>query len=109
MLSVDPHQLASERSRSLHVEVAERLRRDPTLVEQARVRVRGWVEHGSPALHYALAWQGLLDRPLEELLGALQEPSERMHDLRQVSPFAGVVDARTRWRIHREVRERVSG
>jgi hypothetical protein len=26
-----------------------------------------------------------------------------MHDLRQVSPFAGFLDARTRWRIHRDI------
>jgi len=41
--------------------------------------------------------------PLSELETALAERSERMHDLRQVSPFAGILDARTRWRIHRDV------
>ena len=48
---------------------------------------------------YAEAWSELLDGPLDDLVRALLERSERMHDLRQVSPFAGVLDARTRWRL----------
>jgi len=98
--------LAAERSRALHVAVGERLRADPRLVEAARIRVRGWLESGSVAHPYAQAWISLLGRSLDELIEALGEDSERMHDLRQVSPFAGVLDPRSRWRIHREVGER---
>jgi hypothetical protein len=106
--AMSPHRLAVERSRALHVAVGERLRADPTLVEVARVRVRGWLATRSVAGPYARAWDLLLSRPLDELLEALAEDSERMHDLRQVSPFAGVLDPRSRWRIHREVGERLA-
>jgi hypothetical protein len=34
------------------------------------------------------------------------DPAEGARALRQCSPFAGVIDPRTRWRIWREVRER---
>ncbi len=90
----------------MHAAVAERLLADPGLVMQARARASTWLDDGSVARPYALAWHALLSRSLEELTRALLEDSERMHDLRQVSPFAGVLDPRTRWRIHREVGER---
>jgi hypothetical protein len=105
---VSPHHLAVERSRALHVAVAERLRADPDLIEQARARVESWRQQETVAAPYAEAWRALLALPLAELVAALAEPSLRMHDLRQVSPFAGVLDPRTRWRIHREVRERLA-
>lgn len=88
--------------------LAERLLADPTLVDRARLRVVNWLQSGSVHRRYAEAWRMLLDRPLPELVAALPEISEQMHDLRQVSPFAGVLDARTRWRIHRAVRERAA-
>jgi hypothetical protein len=100
---MSPYELVAERSRALHLAVAERLLDDPKLVEAARGRVREWLERGSVARSYAEAWLSLLETPLAELCAALGETSERMHDLRQVSPFAGALDPRTRWRIHRQV------
>jgi hypothetical protein len=102
-----PHELAAERSRALHLAVAERIRADPTVLQKARSRVRAWLSDGAVARSYALAWRDLLEGPADGLLTALGENSQRMHDLRQVSPFAGVLDARTRWRIHAEARGRV--
>jgi hypothetical protein len=46
----------------------------------------------------------VLARPLVELQAALREPGERMTALRQVSPFAGALPPRERWRIWRETR-----
>jgi hypothetical protein len=76
---------------------------DPSLIAQARLRVLGWQRTGSVHPRYVESWRQLLELPAAALVAALAERSERMHDLRQVSPFAGVLDARTRWRIHREV------
>lgn len=98
---MDSHVRAEDRSLRLHAAVAERLLREPALVESARKRVERWLSDGSVARPYAEAWLRLLDAPLDELVAALHERSERMHDLRQVSPFAGVLDARTRWRVRR--------
>ncbi len=101
------HFLAEERSLALHAAVAERLRENPTLLEVARARVSGWIERGSVSSHYAQAWQEILARPLEDVLQAIVDPGEGARALRQVSPFAGVIDPRSRWRILREVRERM--
>lgn len=95
------HEDAEERSRRLHIAVADRLAADPSLVERARERTARWLADGSVAAPYAQEWARLLAEPLPRLLEALGERTDRMHDLRQVSPFAGVLDARTRWRVRR--------
>lgn len=95
------HERAIARSCALHAAIAERLERDPSLVDRARQRVESWLRDGSVSRPYAEAWQQQLDAPLSDLVHALVERSERMNDLRQVSPFAGVLDARTRWRVRR--------
>lgn len=105
---MSPHTVAEETSLALHVAVAERLQADPTLVDRARARVEEWLAQGAVGRPYADAWLALLDQPLGKMVAALAERSERMHDLRQVSPFAGVLDPRTRWRIHGEVRARLN-
>jgi hypothetical protein len=99
------HELAEERSLAIHRVVAERLRRDPALLDAARARVRGWLADGSVHRAYAEAWDTLLGGPTERLFEALIDPGETARALRQCSPFAGVVDPRTRWSIWRNVRD----
>lgn len=96
-----------ERSIALHAAVAERIRRDPEIVLRARARVREWLRDGSVARVYAEAWAALLERPLDELLRALTSRGEHFDDLRQVSPFAGVLDAKERWRILKRIESEV--
>ena len=102
---MDRHELAEERSLAIHRVIAERIREDPRLIAGARSRVAGWLADGSVHREYAEAWHELLVGPADRLLDVLADPGERARALRQTSPFAGVVDARTRWRIWREVRE----
>lgn len=103
------HELAEERSLALHAEVAHRLLEDPRAIEAARARVDGWLRDGSVHPEYARAWQEILSRPLTELVAFLAERGERARALRQVTPFAGLVPSATRWRIWREVEQRLSG
>lgn len=103
------HQIAEERSLALHDEVARRLQDDPAALDRARSRVEEWLRDGSVHREYALAWREALDRSLSEIVALLRDPGEHARALRQVSPFAGLVPPRTRWRIWREVRERLTG
>jgi hypothetical protein len=105
---VDLHRLAEERSIAYHRAVAERLRREPALLEVARARVEGWLAEGRSPF-YAGRWRELLSRPLDELLAFLSDPGEDARAMRQATPFAGMIDPRERWRLWREVRQRFEG
>jgi hypothetical protein len=100
---MDGHRTAERRSIAYHRVIAERLTHNPSLVEQARARVRSWRE---PETHakWITQWSELLGRPLDELCRALVDESEQMTALRQMTPFAGVLDARTRWSVWSSVR-----
>jgi hypothetical protein len=99
------HERAEAASLEMHREVAERLRRDPSILERARERVRGWLGDGSVAHPWAEAWSAVLSLPAEQVAAVLTDTGQRARDLRQTSPFAGALDARTRWAILRRVRE----
>lgn len=97
------HRLAEERSLAYHAAVADRLRRDPNLLDIARTRLAEWIAAGHSPAH-ARAWQEILTRPLDDILTFLADPGERARELRQFTPFAGFIDPRERWRLWREVR-----
>ena len=106
---MNTHRLAEERSLALHRAVADVLRRDPVRLGEARDRVQKWRAEGLMHPYYAERWTCLLDGPLEELLRALVDESEDARALRQSTPFTGFVEPRVRWKIWREVRERMTG
>lgn len=103
---MDAHRLAEERSLEYHRAVAERLLREPELVDVARDRVRTWIASGQPAAYYARSWEERLFGSVGEVAAFIVEDSETGRALRQVTPFAGFIDPRERWRIWREVRAR---
>ncbi len=100
---MDPHRLAEERSLALHRAVAERIRAEPGLIEAARKRVAAWIESGQVSPRYAGAWQRVLELPVERICVFLGESTEEARALRAVTPFAGVIDPRARWRIWKDV------
>jgi hypothetical protein len=101
---VDARQIGELRSVAYHRAVAARLLRDPALLEVARRRVRDWLVAGEPAAFYAEAWDEILARPVEDVAAFIETETEQARALRQVTPFAGFLDPRERWRIWREVR-----
>ncbi len=90
-----------QRSLALHRAVAEKLRQQPERLEEARQRVDGWLRDGSVGERYALAWRDALATPVPDLLALLCDPGEHASELRQVSPFAGILEPRERWEILR--------
>lgn len=55
------------------------------------------------AARWTREWLEVLDRPHQEIAAVLTDPGEHSRQLRQTSPFAGVLDAKTRWEIWRSV------
>jgi hypothetical protein len=99
---LDLREVNERRSIALHRLVGERLVANPELVDAARQRVNQWMADASIHHAYGEAWRQLLTGPAELLLAALVDPGEHARTLRQCSPFAGVLDPKTRWRVWRE-------
>ncbi|HXV06326.1 MAG TPA: hypothetical protein VFP23_10530 [Solirubrobacterales bacterium] len=96
------HETAERRSLAYHRVVAERL--DPQLVAEARERVDRLVGEGHLDPRYAERWRRLLGLPIEEIAEAIAADDPEARDLRQNSPFAGVLNEQERRRIIEMVR-----
>jgi hypothetical protein len=107
-LAMDPHRLAEERSVAYHRVIAERLRHQPEVLENARQRVQMWLASSGDAPFYARKWAEILAGDISSIAVFLIERSELADELRQSSPFAGALRPQERWKIWRETRERFS-
>lgn len=100
---MDLHQLAAARSLAYHRVVAERLRADASILNAARARVARWLLESQT--FYALRWREVLAGDVDAVAAVLTERSERAAELRQSSPFAGVLSPAERWHIWRLTRD----
>lgn len=91
------HDTAERRSRAYHAVVAERL--DERMLEDARANVERLAAAGHIHESYAERWRALLARPVAEVARAISAESQDARDLRQNSPFAGVLNEQERRRI----------
>jgi hypothetical protein len=100
--------LAEARSLAAHQVIADRLEREPGIVDMARKRVASWLAdlagHGV-ARAYAEAWRDILAGDTPSICRVLVDDSEQGRALRQCTPFAGAIDPRTRWQLWARVRE----
>ena len=96
-----PHDRPRARGLAYHDVVARRLNKQ--MVDEARHVLFRWRQQGRIDERYDDKWEHLLKRPLAEIRRALTEESSEGDDLRQNSPFAGVLSEPERQRIVREV------
>lgn len=93
----DGHDRADRRSLAYHRAVAKRL--DRPMVDEALHRVWKWRDEGKLDQRYAGEWEEILGRPLSEIRSVLASDDARGRDLRQNSPFAGMLSEPERRRI----------
>lgn len=105
LASMDPHRIAEARSLAYHRVVAERLTRDPQVIERARKRIDAWLAEPNRSSSYLEQWRALLAGPRERLLEVLRSMDEQAKALRQCTPFPGELDPRERWELWRRVRD----
>lgn len=105
---MDLHRLAEERSIAYHGAIAERLERQPEILERARQRVQTWLASSSSPPFYARKWAEILAGDASSIAAFLVNRSELAFELRQSSPFAGALQPSERWKIWRETRDRFS-
>ncbi|MCY0898079.1 MAG: hypothetical protein OWU33_03955 [Firmicutes bacterium] len=99
------HSRNDARSRRLHQAIAQKLLANPEpVLAQARRQIQAM--HRDPHTRpYAERWAKLLALPISELAQRLTEDSEELRDLRQCTPFAGVLAPSERWAIYRAFRQ----
>ena len=94
------------RSLSLHRRIAEKVRDDPAAtLERARGNLRRMAELHSGAERLFLVWETILEQSPELVANAITDPSPEYRELRQVTPFAGVLNARERADAYRRFQE----
>jgi len=98
----DGHRTAERRALAYHRLIAGRL--DRGMVEEAKERIERLAADGHLHPRYAEDWRALLARPVDEIAAAISADTQEGNDLRQNSPFAGVLNEQERWRIIETVR-----
>jgi hypothetical protein len=100
------HQEIDARSLALHRLVAEKIRRDPTLLRIAQANVARWRARATPNdVQYLTEWERLIEAGVDAALAVATEHSEKASALRQSSPFAGILSTSERsaflkaWRV----------
>ena len=91
------------RSLALHAAIAARLQDDPTgVLARARVSLKRMQLLHPGARPLLEEWRLLLRRPLSALIPVLLDPAPWSRELRQVTPFTGVLSARQRAEVYRQ-------
>ncbi len=91
------HRTAERRARAYHAVVAQRL--DEATIDEARARIEQLTADGHLDPRYADRWRELLARPRDEIARAIGADTQTARDLRQNSPFAGVLNEQERRQI----------
>lgn len=92
---------AERRSLAYHRALAKRLKRP--MVDEALRLLWKWREQQRIDERYAEQWEEILREPIATVRRIIGEDSQRGRDLRQNSPFAGVLSEAERRRINEEI------
>ena len=93
---LEGHDRARARSLAYHRVLAKRLTRP--MVQEARHTLLRWGAQERIHPRYAEQWEAILERPIPEIRGALISEDQTGDDLRQNSPFAGMLSEPERQR-----------
>lgn len=96
------HTELDRRSLMMHRAIAQRLRRNPALLEVARGNLGKW---DCPERGWWREWSFILLQPLEDIVDVLEREDEEACRLRQSSPFAGILSPREVWEFKRRFKE----
>jgi Helix-turn-helix domain len=98
------HRMAELQALAYHRVVADRL--SEHLIENARRRLKRLRAESRIDPRWAEEWERILAMPLPKVAKAISADTPRARELRQTSPFAGVLTEQERKRLVRAVEER---
>lgn len=97
------HQELDARLLELHRLVAEKIRRDPALLDRVRATITRWrPTMADSSMPYLEEWDRLLAQGIDACLAVAIEDSERGAALRQSSPFTGILTRQERYRFFKD-------
>ena len=86
------HRILDARSLAMHCRIAQKISRDPDLLNKARENLRRWLAKSEGRkTHYLREWEQILDCPWPAIAELITSMSEEATRLRSSSPFAGVL------------------
>jgi helix-turn-helix protein len=98
------HRTAELQALAYHRLIAERL--DERIVDEARRRLRRWRTSGRVHPRWIEEWERVLAMPLPRIAKTISADTAHARELRQTSPFAGVLSEQERRRLTQAVEER---
>ena len=95
------HRIIEVRSLAMHCLAAQKIMRDPALLDRVRCTLGAWrASYGKDAPRALDEWAAILRRSWPEIAAFITDPGERATRLRQSTPFAGMLSVRERERIY---------
>jgi hypothetical protein len=82
--------------------IAEKIERDPSLLQVGLDNIARWIANGSDQQHRLRQWEAMILAArasadgMQSLLAALREEGEKADHLREFAPFAGILTAAER-------------
>lgn len=99
------HRILDARSLAMHCKIAQKITRDPNLLNIAKTNLERWSSKSKdPQPQYLREWEQILERPWPEIAELITSMSEEATRLRSSSPFAGVLTTAERDQIYEAFR-----
>ncbi|WP_332642188.1 helix-turn-helix domain-containing protein [Aeromicrobium sp.] len=99
-----------EKSLRLHQALIGDLLEDPdAVIGKARENIARWLPQQRPdgmSAIYLREWERILDSGIDQIIDAFTATDEKSYELRENSPFAGVLSQERRVKVLRTIRER---
>ena len=95
------HRILDARSLAMHCKIAQKISRDPKLLDKAKANLARWsAKSEAPVPQYFREWQEILECPWPEIAELITSMTEDATRLRSSSPFAGILSADERHQIY---------
>lgn len=95
------HRILDARSLAMHCRVAQKISRDPQLLDKAKENLNRWsAKSTGPRSRSLREWDEILDRPWPDIAALITDMSEEATRLRSSSPFVGILSPAEREQIY---------
>jgi len=99
------HRIIEARSLAMHCIAAQKIEREPALLNTVRQTLESWRSRYGDNVPRALdEWKSILEQPWPAIAALITDPGEQAARLRQSTPFASVLTAPERERVYEAFR-----